>query len=262
MKICGKNITPEIITQIETIIAHQPDISQRQLSRRVCERLDWRSPNGALQEMSCRVALLQLRQKGQLELPPVRRHPNLNKAKSRLHEAAFPEPTPIVCPLNQLGQITLLRIKPGDRQQSRQWNFMMSRYHYLGAGPLCGAQIRYFIESERHAMLGGLAFSAAAWRVSARDQWIGWDEINRQRRLNQIVNNSRFLILPTVTVKNLASHVLALAAKQLKSDWPAQYAIEPLLLETFVEQGPFFRHLLPGGQLAVCWPNHRSRTTR
>ncbi len=49
-----------------------------------------------------------------------------------------------------------------------------------------------------------LAFRAAAWRVSVRDRWIGWDDITRQKRLYQIVNNSRFLILPQAhAVRNL-----------------------------------------------------------
>jgi hypothetical protein len=116
---------------------------------------------------------------------------------------------------------------------------MMQRYHYLGAGPLCGAQMRYFIESEHYGILGGLAFSAAAWRVSVRDRWIGWDDAIREQRLPGVINNSRFLILPVVKVKNLASHVLSLAAKQLMEDWPIQYGIEPVLLETFVEHGRF-----------------------
>ena len=61
---------------------------------------------------------------------------------------------------------------------------MMQKYHYLGSGPLCGAQIRYFIISENFGILGGLAFSAAAWRVSVRDRWIGWDEITREKHLS------------------------------------------------------------------------------
>jgi hypothetical protein len=45
----------------------------------------------------------------------------------------------------------------------------------------------------------------------------------------------RFLILPSVQVPNLASHVLALALKRLSADWQARYAIAPVLVETFVD---------------------------
>jgi hypothetical protein len=239
VKICGKKITPELLAQIQEIISSQPDLTRRQLSHRVCERLDLRSPNGALKDVGCRVALLELHQQGQIELPKAKQHPKVDRLAPHIADKSFPEPTPVECAFQQLGRIRLVRIKPGDRKQSRRWNAMMQRHHYLGSGPLCGAQIRYFIESERYGILGGLAFSAAAWRVSARDRWIGWDDSSRQQHLNRVVNNSRFLILPMVKVKNLASHVLSMAAKQLSIDWPAQYAIEPVLLETFVEQGRF-----------------------
>lgn len=245
MEVCGKNFSSQLITQIKTTIAAQPDISRQKLARQVCQWTDWRSPNGTLKEMSCRVALLKLHRQGLIELPEAKSHPNLMKTSATSDVESFPEPPPIECFLAELGPVSLVRIKPGDRAQSRRWNVMMQKYHYLGSGPLCGAQIRYFIESEPFGILGGLAFSAAAWRVSVRDAWIGWDDITRQQRFNQIVNNSRFLIVPQVEVNNLASHVLALAIKQLLTDWHIQYAIQPLLLETFVKkdrfQGPCYR---------------------
>lgn len=239
VEVCGKNFSSQLITQIKTTIAAQPDISRQKLARQVCQWTDWRSPNGTLKEMSCRVALLNLHRQGLIELPEAKSHPNLMKTSAASDVESFPEPSPIECLLAELGPVSLVRIKPGDKAQSRRWNAMMQKYHYLGSGPLCGAQIRYFIESEQFGMLGGLAFSAAAWRVSVRDDWIGWDDITRQKRLNQIVNNSRFLIVPQVKVKNLASHVLALAIEQLPIDWQTQYAIQPLLLETFVEKDRF-----------------------
>jgi hypothetical protein len=239
MNVCGLKFSSALIAQIKTTIATQPGLSRQQLARQVCEWLNWRSPNGTLKEMNCRKALLKLHRQGLIQLPEARHHPNLRKSSSSVDVQAFPEPSLLACLLAELGPISVVPIKRGDRAQSRPWNAMMNRYHYLGSGPLCGAQIRYFINSEHYGILGGLAFSAPAWRVLARDRWIGWDDITRQQRLNQIVNNSRFLILPQVKVNNLASHVLALAAKQLAIDWPDQYAIEPALLETFVEKERF-----------------------
>jgi len=239
VKVCAIKFSSELIDQIKSAISTQPDLSRQQLARQVCEWLDWRSPNGKLKQMNCRQALLKLHRKGLIELPEAKHHPNLMKSCSTVDVEAFAEPLPIECLLAELGQISLVRLQPGERVQSRRWNAMMNRYHYLGSGPLCGAQIRYFIESEHVGIVGGLAFSAAAWRLWARDSWIGWDEVTRQKQLNQIVNNSRFLILPQINVKNLASHVLALATKQLLIDWQNQYAITPLLLETFVEKERF-----------------------
>lgn len=220
------------------MISQQPGISRTQLSRQVCEFLDWRSPNGSLKEMSCRMALLKLDEMGYIVLPPSKGRPPSGNGAHEIGEA-IDEPQALACELEELGEITLVAIKGWDRKRSRIWNVLMGRYHYLGPGPLCGTQMRYLIYSERYGCVGALAFSAAAWRVQARDRWIGWDEHARQQNLQKVVSNSRFLILPQVKVPNLASHVLSLASKRLAADWQQRYAIEPLVLETFVEQGRF-----------------------
>ncbi len=109
---------------------------------------------------------------------------------------------------------------------------------------MCGAQIRYQIVCDK-GLIGGLSFSAPAWRLAARDAWIGWDEAARRAGLSRIVGNSRFLILPTVQVPNLASHTLRLALQRLPTDWQDRYGITPSLVETFVDcaryQGTCYR---------------------
>src|SRR5437899_4854070 len=115
----------------------------------------------------------------------------------------------------------------------------MDRYHYLGPGPLCGAQRRYLIGSDKHGWIGALSFSGAAWSVRARDQWIGWGREIREKNLNQVVANSRFLIVPQWKVPHLASHVLGLAMKRLRADWRGRYGYEPVLVETFIDKERF-----------------------
>lgn len=115
----------------------------------------------------------------------------------------------------------------------------MNRYHYVEAGPLCGAQIRYWIQRSDGERLGGLAFSAAAWQLETRDRWIGWSSRARQHNLDQVVCNSRFLICPWVRVPHLASHVLSLCEKRLLEDWRQEYGVEPVLMETFVDSKRF-----------------------
>ncbi len=112
----------------------------------------------------------------------------------------------------------------------------MSRHHYLGAGPLCGAQLRYLVHSPHYGYLGAFAFSSAAWRLEARDQWIGWSEPARQQNLSRVIANSRFLIVPYVKVPHLASHVLGIAMRRIRADWKERYGEDPLLVETFVEK--------------------------
>lgn len=147
--------------------------------------------------------------------------------------------TRIECSIEELGEIELVRVHNWRDGNYSNWKTMIEQYHYLGHGKLYGKQIRYLIRSESFGWIGALAFSSAAWRLRAREDWIGWNEENRLKYLNRIVCNSRFLIVPQVKVKNLASHVLSMSMRQMKKDWAGQEGIEPVLVETFVEKGRF-----------------------
>ena len=247
MKLCGKEFTPEEISQIREIIAENQDISRRQLSRQVCERLNWRSANGKLKEMSCRVALLRMQRQGVIKLPPVQGRSWLDflKGSKAKHQSASKEKAgklereAIECELPELGEIKIIKVSNRFSKSHQTWKEMMNRYHYLGSGSLCGYQMRYLIESERYGYIGGLAFSSSAWRLESRDKWIGWDEERRLEGLSKVVGNSRFLIVPYVRVKNLASYALSQSIRQMEEDWYEQYKIRPVLLETFVERERF-----------------------
>lgn len=237
MVICGQAFTAEVLENVRATVESEPTISRRALSLRVCEWLDWKGPNGKPKEMSCRTALLKLHRQGILRLPePAGNGFFAPRAEAR---EALPEIEPLCCSLQELGRVELVKIDSRYIKLSRLWNVLMDTYHYLGAGPLCGAQMRYLIRSSRYGWLGALAFSAAAWRVAARDTWIGWSDAARREHLPKVVCNSRFLILPQVKVANLASHVLSLCAKRIKEDWHERYAFAPVLLETFVERDRF-----------------------
>jgi hypothetical protein len=235
--ISGQQFTPETIAHIQALSDANPGWSRRQLSVHVCAFLEWRSPNGKLKEMSCRVALLELARRGALHLPPA--GPAPPKRTRRPPVTPFQPAPALQCSLSALGEITLVLVKGSNSKASRQWNALMNQHHYLGSGPLCGAQLRYLIHSYRYGYIGGFAFSAPAWRLKPRDQWIGWHDEARRQNLNRVINNSRFLIVPYVQVKNLASHVLSLAAKRLAADWRERYGMEPVLVETFVQHGRF-----------------------
>ena len=114
----------------------------------------------------------------------------------------------------------------------------MDRYHYLGYTPLPGAQMRYLVTSQRR-VLAVVGFGASAWKAAPRDRFIGWSVAQREARLQLVVNNARFLILPWVQVRNLASTVLARSSRRLPDDWQARYGYRPLLLETFVQSDRF-----------------------
>lgn len=209
-------------------------MSRRELSRRVSDLLNWRSLNGKRKDMSSRVALLKLERQGEIRLTPAvafpaRRKPA--KAKSAMEKAAE-----VTAELAKVQPVELIRVGSADSEASRIWRKLMDGHHPLGSGPLCGAQMRYLIRSGNCGYLGALAFSAAAWQLKARDEWIGWSAGARKQNLPLVINNSRLLILPSVQVPNLASHVLGLAVRRLQQDWKQRYGYEPLLVETFVEE--------------------------
>ena len=136
--------------------------------------------------------------------------------------------------LGKLGRVWLVPVDSGQTELSNTWWAMMQAHHPLGSGPLCGAQLRYLVACEA-GYVGGLSFSAPAWRLAPRDAWIGWDDPSREAGLSKVVSNTRFLILPSVRVPNLASHVLSHALTRLAHDWQSRYGITPVLVETFVD---------------------------
>jgi hypothetical protein len=232
---CGRSFSSTEISQIRQLLADHPEHNRAELSRHVCRMMDWYKADGRLKEMSCRVAMLRMHADGLICLPaPARTKPALRPIG---FTAATDPQTPISQPVHHLGPVHLSLI---ERPDSALWNEYIQRYHYLGYTPLPGAQLRYFVRVE-HQIVALLGFGAAAWQAAPRDHYIGWDHERRKHNLPLVINNARFLILPWVQVKNLASKILAMAVKQVPQDWQQQYHIKPVLMETFVETDRFAR---------------------
>jgi hypothetical protein len=238
MQVCGREFSAATIAGIREILRGNPSLSRRALSRRVCEWLDWRAANGKLKEVSCRKALLAFQRDGRIVLPAADQS-CFKRARSEPSVDRQSEAPELCCALEELGEINIVPVCSRYSQASRIWNALMQRWHYLGKGPLCGAQIRYLVESSRHGFVGALAFSAAQWRMRERDKYIGWSEVARRAHLHRVVCNSRFLILPRVQVRNLASQVLSRCLTRLGNDWMDRYGYAPVLAETFVDPRRF-----------------------
>jgi hypothetical protein len=240
MWLCGQYFNGETVDRIQAAIESEPEISRRALSRQVCEWLGWRSANGKLKEMSCRKALQALHRRGRITLPEQKRSYSFQRSKTGIKQD-LPQGVKICCNLKELGKVEIAPITSRYSKASRQWNQLLDSYHYLGSGPLCGAQIRYLVHSEIYGCLGGLSFSTATWRLKARDQYIGWSERARRQNLQRVVCNSRFLIVPTVRVANLGSHVLSRCLNRLAVDWRERYGYARVITSAY-------------------WYNHRPNT--
>ena len=234
-QLCGRAFDGADLERIRQAVSEADPPLRAEIARRVCQVLDWRDAQGRPKLMSARVGLLRLHRAGLIELPaPTRRNGN---GRALVHgPERWPEPVAVACRLAELNGLRLEAVT--DQRASRLWNGLIDRYHYLGYRPLPGAQLRYLIEWDG-GVLGAIGFGAAAWKVAARDRWIGWGRAAREAHLGRVLNNARFLLLPWVQVKHLASKVLALAARRVAEDFPARYGEAVVLLETFVETPRF-----------------------
>lgn len=231
---CGRDFSKQELDLIRQLISENPSATRAVLSRLTCQAVHWYKIDGGLKEMSCRVAMLRMQDDGLIKLPPAR-HRYCPANNVQFTSATAPKPI-INKPVHAMPSVQL-RIIMG-RQQSRLWNEYIHRYHYLGYKPLPGAQLRYFVISENN-IIALLGFGASAWQFAPRDKYIEWTHDQRKKRLQYIVNNARFLILPWVKCKNLASKILSLTSHRLSRDWQGHYGYQPVLLETFVERDRF-----------------------
>jgi hypothetical protein len=229
---CGRQFSPADLQAIALTIEHNSEVKRTPLSRKVCEQLNWRRPDGRLSELSCRVATLRTHTDGLIKLP----HSQIPKPRRRAQFAATPatDAQPLlVAAVHELPALHV-HIVDGRGAASRLWNEYVARYHYLGYTPMSGTQIRYSVYAGDR-LVALLSFGASAWKLADRERFIGWSHEQRQRNLQLIVNSPRFLILPWIQSKALASKILAMVARRLPVDWQARYGYRPVLLETFVE---------------------------
>ena len=228
---CARDFSVEDIQTIRTLIAQDQKLQRSALSRKLCQLWGWTKPNGELKDMTCRVALLRIQADGLIELPPSR----IGVVRKRAHfpsTCASDAQTPIRQPVHELPRITLQVVS--GKSTSLLWNEYIARYHYLGYAAMSGSQIRYNVFAGEQ-LVACISFGACAWKLKDRERFIGWSEEQRQRNLQLVINNARFLVLPWIESKGLASKILSLAARQLPKDWKQRYGFEPVLLETFVE---------------------------
>ena len=233
MRYCGREFSD---TELERIrqLSTEPKMNRYVLSLRVCQEFKWYKLDGGLKDMSCRVALLRMQTDGLVQLPTPRSQ-NTNRRREIVNTEKTDPQVPIISPVGQLHGIQFELV---SKSNSRLWTEYINRYHYLGYKPLPGAQLRYFVRSNE-GLLALFGFGAAAWKTLPRDEFIGWTPQVQETRLHLVVNNARYLILPWVQSKNLASKLLGLVTKRLIQDWQKRYGYSPVLLETFVEKDRF-----------------------
>lgn len=237
LEFSGRVFTGADLELIREVVGTYSSLTRHELAQTVCELLEWQRPNGGAKWRECLDLLSRLEEMGEVELPGLRQT-KARGTRTRVPRSARGEwGEAVVGSVRDVAPVELSVVV--EEQDRLLWRELVGRYHYLGFKVPFGAQLRYLIRAEGELLLGCVQLSSPAWRVAPRDEWIGWDDGQRERGLQRIVNNSRFLILPWVTVKNLASHVLSLLERRVAEDWKTAYGVEPLLLETFVDSSRF-----------------------
>ena len=236
LKYRGRIVTEAHLLYIGEMIAAHPGASRRSLSKKLCEAWQWRQANGAFSDMVCRGLLVMLERAGQITLPMVRyvRH---NPLANRVRPAPLLiDSTPIEGGLGELGPVEFQLVRrTGDEPL---FNSLLEQHHYLHYEQPVGAQLKYLIWAQSRP-IACLAWSSAPRHLGARDRYIGWSAEARRRNVRFLAYNTRFLLLPWVHVKNLASHILGRMAVRISEDWENQYGHPLYFLETFVDPERF-----------------------
>lgn len=232
----NRDIRAADLDSIRSLLAEYRQVGRKAFPRVVCQAWEWRQANGAWSECACRDLLLRLEERGEVVLPPRR--------SARPRQRRLPLLPIDLIPLIGLevrdpnADLDQLEVRPIAPEERLGWRLFMARYHYLGYRPPIGEHLLYaaFLDGELVALLG---WAAAALRAPLRERYIGWDDATKRRQLHLVVNNVRFLLLPWVQVKCLASKVLAANLRRLSADWERAYGHPVHLAETFVDTARF-----------------------
>jgi hypothetical protein len=232
----GRSVSSDDVEEIKQLIAGNPGASRRDLSKRLCEKWNWRQPNGELRGMVCRGLMLALDRAGYIELPPVRYKPPNPLLERRHRDVIEIDESPIECPLSQLGSLELRQVR--RTADDRLFDRLVETHHYLGYTQPVGEHLKFLVyASERPVAC--LAWSSAPRHIGPRDEFIGWNQVHRRHNLHLIAYNSRFLILPWVRVAHLASHLLGRMTRELSGQWQKLYDHPIHYVETFVDPERF-----------------------
>jgi hypothetical protein len=231
----NRTIAESDLELIQTTINNHWDKGRTHISKILCQKWNWIQSNGCLKDMACREILLTLYRKELIHLPPGK-HDGRNQIRNRSIPFIKIDQNPIEANFSDLDppDLRLVRHTPLEPL----YNSLVQQYHYLGYRQIVGGHLKYiaFITNQPVACLG---WGSAAWSVRSRDSFIGWDKPTKEKNLHGVANNTRFLILPWVSVKCLASKILALNIKRISEDWFRLYHHPLHLLETFVEKDRF-----------------------
>lgn len=233
----GRTATTDDVAFIRSLIASNPQDSRRALSIRLCHAWNWLQPNGQPRDMVCRGLLLLLHRAGHIDLPSPRVISTGRRAAVGIRTIqADIDKTPIVTTVKQLQPLEIVSVRRTENE--RLHDGLVAQHHYLGYTQPVGEHLKYVVFSDSRP-IACCTFSSSPRHIGCRDRFIGWAPSARRANIAMIAYNTRFLILPWVEVRCLASHVLSKIAHRICADWQTLYHHPIYLLETFVDTERF-----------------------
>lgn len=229
----NREVTSEDVEQIRQLILGHPEWGRQDLSVHLCQLWDWRRPDGTFSHRACRHLLRRLSEQGEIALPPPK-----STRPPILHSLPERQSIPWLKPATFSLKLEHLTVRPVQLDERPLWKQLMKKFHYLGFHSTVGESI-WYVARIGPQWVALLAWASAAFKSRHREAWIGWEPTLKSRRLHLIANNVRFLILPPIRIKNLASKLLALNLRRLSQDWQDRYSHPILLAETFVDLSRF-----------------------
>lgn len=234
----GMQIGAQELARIQRVVDQHSEWTRDRICQQVCRLFSWYRPNGELADRSCRDLLVRLERRGLLVRLPRSRRAGV-VVRTRLPDLS---PDVLLGPSAgwdvEAAAKSPLVVRPVVGDERTGWRAYMDRYHYLGCGALVGESLRYVALLGEEAV-GLVGWAAAALKNGPRDEYLGWDEPTKLRRLHLVVNNVRFLIFPWIHLPNLATRILAANLRRLSTDWQRTYEHPVLLAETFVDTARF-----------------------
>jgi hypothetical protein len=228
----GRTITAADVTFIRGLITGDPGASRRHLSETLCAAWGWVQENGAPRAMVCRSLLLALQRAGHIELPPVRWvNPNPLARRSRPKPVVVDQ-TPLLASLADLGPLEFCSVRRTSEESF--FNGLVETHHYLGYTQPVGEHLKYLVYAGARPV-ACFAWGSAPRHLGPRDRYLGWSAEQRRRNVRLVAYNSRYLILPWVEVKHLASHLLGRMVRMLPGEWERSYGHPVYFAETFVD---------------------------
>ena len=229
-------ITDDDLVFIRRLIAQNPELSRRGLSMKLCEAWNWVQANGALRDMVCRGMMLMLHRRGLIELPALRQVGRSSRSRPTKPQRVCIDRTPLSVSFAELGPLQVRQVR--RTPEEALFNGLLEQHHYLGYTQPVGEHLKYMVFAGGRP-IACMAWSSAPRHLGSRDSFIGWSAQARLKNVRLLAYNTRFLIVPWVSVPHLASHLLGRIAKRLSADWQAVYAHPIYFLETFIDPQRF-----------------------